>query len=114
MICLISASSSVSGPCRTPAAASEHRSACLNSQVRAGDPERIGDHLHGALSHTDEGPRNSFFDRARSSASRRISFSKVFLPSSRCSSRTWLYKARYSEAGITSSPAPTVDSAPLA
>ena len=45
----------------------------------------------GALSAVGagEGARNSrFFGCTRSSASRRISFSNVFLPKSRCSSRT--------------------------
>src|ERR1043165_6862489 len=43
-----------------------------------------------------------------------ISFSRVFLPSSRCSSRPWYCRARYSEVGTTSSPAPTANSAPSA
>src|SRR5262245_17668031 len=43
----------------------------------------------------DGGSRNRFFDPvACSNASLRISASSVFLPSSRCSSRTWLCKAR--------------------
>src|SRR5919204_56364 len=87
----------------------------LHRQIGAGDAEGIGDRLHGVPSRTGEVARNSrFFGCARSSASRRISFSRVFLPSSRCSSRTWCCKARYSEAGTTSSPAPIADSAPSA
>ena len=44
---------------------------------------------------------------AAGSAARRdwISFSTIFLPSSRCGSRSWCCKARCSEAGTTSSPA---------
>lgn len=39
-------------------------------------------------------------------ASRKISLSLVWLPSMRCSSRTWFSSARYSLAGTTSPPAP--------
>jgi len=56
--------------------------------------------LHSVSSRAGEGERNSrFFGCIRSSASRRISFSNVFLPNSRCSSRTRLCKPRYSDAG---------------
>lgn len=62
---------------------------CLHSEIGAGDPEGIGDRLHGVSSRAGEGERNSrFFGCANSSASRKTSFSRVFLPSSRCSSRT--------------------------
>jgi hypothetical protein len=62
---------------------------CLHSQIGASDPERMGDRLHGMSSHAGEGERNSrFFGCTTSSASRSTSFSSVFLPSSRCSSRT--------------------------
>src|ERR1044071_6992239 len=87
----------------------------LHGQIGAGDALSIGDGLHGVPSRAGEGDRNSrFFGCARSSASRRISLSRVFLPSSRCSSRTWYCRARYSEVGTTSSPAPTANSAPSA
>src|SRR5262249_61375681 len=88
---------------------------CLHSEIGAGDAEGIGDPLHGVSSRAGEGDRNSrFFGCTSSSASRSTSFSNVFLPSSRCSSRTRCCNARYSEAGTTSSPAPTADSAPSA
>src|ERR1051325_6766946 len=87
----------------------------LHGQIGAAHAECIGNRLHGVPSRTGEVARNSrFFGCTRSSASRRISFSRVFLPSSRCSSRTWCCNARYSEAGTTSSPAPIADSAPWA
>ena len=61
----------------------------LHREIGACHAERIGDRLHGAPARAGEGERNSrFFGCTRSSASRRISFSRVFLPSSRCSSRT--------------------------
>jgi hypothetical protein len=61
----------------------------LHREIGACHAERIGDPLHGVPSRADEGERNSrFFGCTTSSASRRISFSRVFLPSSRCSSRT--------------------------
>jgi hypothetical protein len=71
-----------------PAPAPATRCSCrrLGDEVRARHPKRIGDRLHGLSSRTGEGARNSrFFGCARSSASRRISFSRVFLPNSRCS-----------------------------
>ena len=87
----------------------------LHDEVRARHPKRLGNPLYGMSSRAGKGERNSrFFGWARSSVSRRISFSMVFLPKSRCSSRTWCCKARYSEADTTSSPAPTADNAPWA
>jgi hypothetical protein len=44
----------------------------------------------------------------------RHAFSNVFLPNSRCSSRTWRCRPRYPDAGTTASPAPTADSTPSA
>ena len=59
----------------------------LHREIGACHAERIGDRLHGVPARAGEGERNSrFFGCTRSSASRRISFSRVFLPSSRCSS----------------------------
>src|SRR5215471_489331 len=87
----------------------------LFSKIGTGHTEGIADRLHGMSSRAGKGDRNSrFFGCANSSASRNTSFSKVFLPSSRCNSRTWCCRARYSEAGTTSSPAPTANSAPSA
>src|SRR6185312_1836873 len=84
-------------------------------EIGASDTKRVGDPLHGVPSGAGERDSNSrFFGCANSSASRSTSFSRVFLPNSRCSSRTWCCKARYSEAGTTSSPAPTADNAPSA
>ena len=72
-----------------PTPATRPTSGRLGDKVRARYPEPIGDRLHGVKSRAGEGARNSrFFGCARSSASRRISFSNVFLPKSRCSSRT--------------------------
>src|SRR5262249_23493850 len=83
-------------------------------QIGAGDPNHLCHGRHRELSFGgDGGSRSCFFDPvACSSASLRISASSVFLPSSRCSSRTWLCKARYSEAGTTCSPLPAAVSAP--
>src|SRR5258705_3359937 len=53
-----------------------------------------------------------FRSRATSTASFRISASKVFLPSNRCSSRICRRAASSSAAGTTVSPAPTAVSAP--
>src|SRR3954454_15613086 len=87
----------------------------LHGEIGAGDTQGIGDRLHSVSSRTGDSERNSrFFGCTNSSASRSTSFSKVFLPSRRCNSRTWCCNARYSEAGTTSSPAPTADSAPSA
>src|SRR5262249_44744467 len=65
-------------------------------QTGAGDPNHFRHGLHREPSFGgDGGSRSCFFDPvACSSASLRISASSVFLPSSRCSSRTWLCKAR--------------------
>jgi len=65
------------------------RNGRFGGEVRARHAEGVGDRLHGAPSRAGEGARNSrFFGCTRSSASRRISFSNVFLPNSRCSSLT--------------------------
>src|SRR5262249_23776077 len=65
-------------------------------QIGAGDPNHLCHGRHRELSFGgDGGSRSCFFDPlACSSPSFTISASTVFLPSSRCSSRTWLCKAR--------------------
>src|SRR5215210_979867 len=56
---------------------------------------------------SDNDRSSCFFEPVEtSSASFKISASSVFLPSSRCNSRTWLCRARYSEAATTSSSLP--------
>src|SRR5215475_9233858 len=85
-------------------------------QVGAGHPDHLCHGLHREPSFGgDGGSRSCFFEpMACSSASLRISASKAFLPSSRCSSRTWFCRARYFEAGTTSSPLPAAVNDPCA
>jgi hypothetical protein len=73
--------------------------------VRACDIEHFAHRPHWEPPFGHDSDRNKcFFEPAEtSSASFRISASIVFLPSSRCSSRTWLCSDRYSEAGTTGS-----------
>ena len=75
---------------RTPTATLPGPLRCrLRGEIGAGHAEGIGDRFHGMSSRAGKGDRNSrFFGCAKSSASRRTSFSRVFLPSSRCNSRT--------------------------
>lgn len=64
-------------------------------QVRPCDADRFGDRAHRPSSGNEIERNGSFFGpAARETASRRISFSIVFLPSMRCSSRTWASRAR--------------------
>ena len=65
-------------------------------QIGAGDSNHLRHAFHREPSFGGDGAsRSRFFDPvACSNASLRISASSVFLPSSRCSSRTWLCKAR--------------------
>src|SRR5687768_3506235 len=101
---------------RRPAPALGWPTCHLLGDVRASDLERGADRAHREppLGHDSE--RNSCFfgPVATSSASLRISASSVFLPSSRCSSRIWFCRARYSEAATTSSWALVAVSAPCA
>jgi hypothetical protein len=63
----------------------------LHGQMGTRHPERIGYRLMACRS--ARARKSRFFGCATSSASRRISFSRVFFPSSRCSSRVWCCKA---------------------
>lgn len=64
-------------------------------QVRPCDADRFGNRAHRPSSGNEIERNGSFFGpAARETASRRISFSIVFLPSMRCSSRTWASRAR--------------------
>jgi len=72
----------------------------------ARNPKRCRNGLHAVSSPGNEGSREiSFFWRASSTACRRISFSRVFLPSTRSYSRSWRLSSRTSEATKTSSSA---------
>src|SRR3954447_9236349 len=84
-------------------------------EVRAGNADDVRDGLHRELPAVDDSKRDvPLFGPPASSASFRISASRVFLPSKRWSSRTWFCSARYSEAGTTFSSAPAAVSAPWA
>lgn len=74
---------------------------------RAHHTQNVTDHFHWSSSGSKGERAISFFDRPHSTASRRISFSMVFLPNSRCSSLISLMAAASSEAGTTVSPALT-------
>ncbi len=85
--------------------ASINRTRRTANHVRARQPERSADRGYWS-SPGNKGERAiHFFVRAMSTASLRISFSIVFLPRSRCSSRICLMADANSEAGTTSSPA---------
>jgi hypothetical protein len=74
---------------RSASPPAEPLQAGLHGEIGAGDTQGIGDRLHGVSSRAGDGGRNSrFFGCINSSASRSTSFSRVFLPRSRCSSRT--------------------------
>src|SRR6218665_1154186 len=80
--------------------------------VRARYPQCLADGLHGS-SLGNKGERAiHFFSAANSTASLRISFSKVFLPRMRCSLAISARAAASSDAGTTDSPADTATSAP--
>src|SRR5262249_1021226 len=85
-------------------------------KIGAGDADYPCHGLHREPSFGgDGGSRSCFFDPvACSRASLRIFASSVFFPRSRLSSRTWFCKARYSEAGTTSSPLPAAVRLPCA
>ncbi|MCY1238106.1 hypothetical protein D9M72_508250 [compost metagenome] len=88
------------------------RTSQLLCHIRARYTENFADPLHRS-SPGNEGERAIHFrDFITSTASRRISFSMVFLPSRRCSSRTCLSASLNSDAGTTSSPALTADRLP--
>jgi hypothetical protein len=83
------------------------------NNIRARYTKDITDRLHWSSS-GNEGERAIHFrDFMTSTASRNISFSIVFLPSSRCSSRTCANASDSSEAGTTSSPELTADKLPF-
>src|SRR6185369_5661912 len=84
-------------------------------EVRARDAQGCGHRAHRPPSGHELTRKGSFLGAVtRSTASRRISFSSVFLPNSRCSSRICCCAARNSETGTTSSPAPAAVKAPRA
>ncbi len=76
------------------------RSRRLSIKFRPGNPDHLRHGLHREPSLSGKGGSRSSFFGARGVFKRffQISASSVFLPSRRCSSRTWLYKARYSVA----------------
>src|SRR5882672_7942028 len=81
--------------------------------VRARQPQCLTDGLHWSSSLGNKGERAiHFFSAAYSTASLRISFSKVFLPRMRCSLAISVRAAASSEAGTTASPADTAVNAP--
>src|SRR5687767_13723994 len=80
----------------------------LLDQVGAGDAECVRDRFHREPSSGRQGACDkSFFDFASANASWRISFSSVFLPNKRSSSRIWRLSSRTSAAATTWSSART-------
>ena len=68
---------------------------CLLDEIRARHPEGLGDDTHREPSFGNETDRSSrFFESTTSKASLNTSASSVFLPKSRCNSRTWFWRAR--------------------
>ena len=100
---------------RRSAAAARRGLAPGRQEMLPRDAERVRHLAHRSPS-GNESVRNAVFwgPATREIAPRRISFSMVFLPSMRCSSRTWFSSARYSLAGTTSPPARVAVRAPLA
>src|SRR5450631_1637139 len=75
-------------------------------KLRSGYIQSLGHALHGKSSSGNDGNREiSFFSCASFTASRKISFSNVFLPRTRCNSRTCFCNDRISAFDTTSSSA---------
>lgn len=89
-----------------------YRPSQLFRHVGARYTEDVAYPLHWATLGKEGKRAIHFRDFITSTGSRRISFSMVFFPSSRCNSRTCLRASLSSEAGTTSSPALTADRLP--
>ncbi len=78
-----------------PAARASGARLGLLGKVGAGHSEVVGHDTHREVSFGNETDRSSrFFESTTSKASLSTSASSVFLPKSRCSSRTWFWRAR--------------------